>query len=202
MEQNDHLKELHDLHANPLQHSHSIFQTHKHNPISSLLNMQPAEVLGGHHSLSLSNPSQNPDSMPFYFTTYQTHIPLHEFSPNTFTDTTSDEAKVLQQSIINEKRLKRIISNRDSARRSRIRKKKQIEELQYQVEQVQIANQQLSEKVIQLLESNQQILQENVQLKEKVSSLQMVLTELLLPPRNVNEVTSNNANRIRAETSK
>ncbi|KAF8005771.1 hypothetical protein BT93_K0144 [Corymbia citriodora subsp. variegata] len=90
--------------------------------------------------------------------------------------------------VIHEKRLRRMISNRESARRSRLRKKKQIEELQLQVDQLRGANNNLSEKLISLLESNHQILQENVQLKEKVSSLQVMMTDLLTPFRNVEEV--------------
>ena len=66
-----------------------------------------------------------------------------------------------------------------------MRKKKQIEELQQQVEQLMILNHNLSEKVINLLESNHQILQENSQLKEKVSSFQLLMAEMLIPVRNV-----------------
>ncbi|XP_030521488.2 basic leucine zipper 43 [Rhodamnia argentea] len=91
-------------------------------------------------------------------------------------------------SVIHEKRLRRMISNRESARRSRLRKKKQVEELQMQVDQLRGANTALSEKLISLLESNHQILQENAQLKEKVSSLQVIMTDLLNPFRNVEEV--------------
>ncbi|KAI3440555.1 BZIP domain-containing protein [Psidium guajava] len=91
-------------------------------------------------------------------------------------------------SVIHEKRLRRMISNRESARRSRLRKKKQVEDLQMQVDHLRGANSTLSEKLISLLESNHQILQENAQLKEKVSSLQVIVTDLLNPFRNVEEV--------------
>ncbi|XP_040997676.1 basic leucine zipper 43-like [Juglans microcarpa x Juglans regia] len=205
MESNE-SKGFHDLpHANVLLHFQSLSHTHKHNHILSLLNMQPDEA--EHHSLSHASLSRNPESIPFFFTRFfpdsQTHAPLQKLSPNASSDlsndTTSDKAKDLQQSIINERRLKRMISNRNSARRSRLRKKKQIEGLQYQVQQVQISNQHLSQKLIQLFECNQQILQENAQLREKVSSLQLVLTDVLTPlGRNVEEDTCN-ANRSTTE---
>ncbi|KAB1201641.1 Ocs element-binding factor 1 [Morella rubra] len=196
-------------HANSLHHSPCLSHTNKHNPISRLLNMQPDNVV--HNSLiSLPNPSQTSEPMLFplsrLFPDSQTHFPLHEFSPNasslSYNDTTSDEAKEIgQQSIIIERRLKRMLSNRESARRSRMRKKKQIEELQYQVQQLQIANQQLLQKLIQLFDCNQQILQENSRLKEKVSSLQVLLADLLTPLRNVEDFTCSTENRARAETS-
>lgn len=91
---------------------------------------------------------------------------------------------------MNEKKLKRVISNRESARRSRMRKKKLIEELQSQVKQIQAINHQLSEKVIRLLENNHQILQENSQLKEKISSLQIVISDLLTPLRGLEDITT------------
>ncbi|KAI6675367.1 hypothetical protein NL676_003273 [Syzygium grande] len=90
--------------------------------------------------------------------------------------------------VVREKKLRRMISNRASARRSRLRKKKQIEELQTQAEQLRGANSKLADKIISLLESNSQIIQENGRLKEKVSSLQAVATELLTPFRNAEEV--------------
>ncbi|CAH8308860.1 unnamed protein product [Eruca vesicaria subsp. sativa] len=68
-----------------------------------------------------------------------------------------------------EKILRRRVSNRESARRTRMRKRKQIEELTMHVEQLTTSNYNLYDKVISLLENNRHILHENSQLKEKVS---------------------------------
>ncbi|KAF8083684.1 hypothetical protein N665_0756s0002 [Sinapis alba] len=105
---------------------------------------------------------------------------------------------VCEGHVPDERRAKKMVSNRESARRSRMRKKRQIEELQQQVEQLMILNHNLSEKVINLLESNHQILQENSQLKEKVSSFQLLMAEMLIPMRNVDD---RNLNHLRGETS-
>ncbi|CAL9229602.1 unnamed protein product [Arabidopsis halleri] len=69
-----------------------------------------------------------------------------------------------------EKRLRRMATNRESARRSRMRERMMKEVLQMQVKQLMASNQLLSNKYISLLEYNHQILQENSQLKETVSS--------------------------------
>nr|KYP56734.1 Transcriptional activator TAF-1 [Cajanus cajan] len=107
-------------------------------------------------------------------------LPLHKSSPNTSSNSNnnnSDEAKAL----LDDRKKKRMFSNRESARRSRMRKKQQIEVLQYHVDHLQTLNHQLSQKIIYLLECNQQINQHNAQLKEKVSTLQVALSELLVP---------------------
>ena len=61
-------------------------------------------------------------------------------------------------------------SNRESARRTRMRERMMKEGLQMQVKQLMAYNQFLYNKYISLLEYNHQILQENSQLKETVSS--------------------------------
>ena len=82
-----------------------------------------------------------------------------------------------------------MISNRAAARRSRMRKKQQIEELQSQVDQLQTINCQLSQKLTNLLQSNQEIFQENAQLKEKVSTLHVVLADVFTPLRNLDDTS-------------
>ncbi|KAI6675403.1 hypothetical protein NL676_003309 [Syzygium grande] len=151
-----------------------------------------------------ADPKISPDftisSIPFGGFFPSTHL-TGELSPNPFLCDNSaafDEAgedRVSQRhhfdhvsNVIHDKKLRRRISNRASARRSRLRKKKQIEELQMQVDQLRGANNKLADKIISLLESNSQILQENGRLKEKVSSLQVIATELLTPFRNAEEV--------------
>lgn len=111
----------------------------------------------------------------------QIHLPmLHEFSPNASSlsnDSTFDAEKGCQLSVIDEKRHKRLQSNRDSARRSRQRRKKQLEELQSQVNHLFAVNHQLTEKLIYLLDCNNKMLQENAQLKQQASFLQKVIAD-------------------------
>ncbi|XP_023001142.1 basic leucine zipper 43-like [Cucurbita maxima] len=121
-------------------------------------------------------------------------------SPNSAScDTALDVHRHHHLSVMAERKLRRMISNRESARRSRMRKKKQIEELQYQVGQLEGSNRQLSEKLIQLLECNQQILHENAELRRKVSSLQIILTDFLTPLRSCDEPFGSSINTRRPE---
>ncbi|EFH38907.1 hypothetical protein ARALYDRAFT_920430 [Arabidopsis lyrata subsp. lyrata] len=100
------------------------------------------------------------------------------------------------------KKSSRNISNREYARRSRMRKKKQIEELQQQVKQLMMLNHHLHEKVINFLESNHQILHENSQLKEKASSFHLLMADVLLPMRIAeSNINDRNVNYLRGETS-
>ncbi|XP_027368812.1 basic leucine zipper 43-like [Abrus precatorius] len=157
---------------------------------SSLLNMETGEG----HTLTHVGSSHGLHHIPFYCSELHLpsnssnpiQIPLHKSSPNTSSNSNnttnnnnnnSDEAKAL----LEDRKKKRMFSNRESARRSRMRKKQQIEVLQYHVDQLQTLNHQLSQKIIYLLECNQQIHQQNAQLKEKVSSLQVALSDLLVP---------------------
>lgn len=149
---------------------------------SNLQNMETGEG----HSFSHTDPSQGLHHFPFYYS--QLHlpsnnspiqIPVHKSSPNPSSNSNNnnDEAKAL----LDDRQKKRMFSNRESARRSRMRKKQQIEVLQYHVDHLQALNHQLSQKIIYLLECNQQIHQQNAQLKDKVSSLQVALSDLFAP---------------------
>ncbi|XP_061361029.1 basic leucine zipper 43 [Gastrolobium bilobum] len=182
-------EELHGVpYASSTQYHHYRSPTQKP-PIltSNLLNMETDEG----HTLNPLDQSHGLHHIPFYYS--QLHlpsnnnsplqIPVHKSSPNTSSNSNnnnSDEAKAL----LDDRKNKRMFSNRESARRSRMRKKQQIEVLQYHVDHLQTLNHQMSQKIIYLLECNQQIQQQNAQLKEKVSSLQLALSDLLVPGGN------------------
>lgn len=149
---------------------------------TNLLNMEAGES----HTLNHMDPPHGLHHIPFYCSqnlpsnsNNPIQVPLHKPSPNTSSNSNnnnSDEAKALLDD-----RKKRMFSNRESARRSRMWKKQQFEVLQYHVDHLQTLNHQLSQKIIYLLEFYQQIHQQNTQLKENVSSLQVALSDLLAP---------------------
>lgn len=154
--------------------------------------MEASSVHRSHHCFDIFEgmPPQDDHFNSTFLPNANFHVPSQ--SPNISTRSNNhcfhldpNGEHVYEGLVPDERRAKRMVSNRESARRSRMRKKKQIEELQQQVEQLMILNHNLSEKVINLLESNHQILQENSQLKEKVSSFQLLMAEMLIPVRNV-----------------
>ncbi|GMH20622.1 hypothetical protein Nepgr_022463 [Nepenthes gracilis] len=95
-------------------------------------------------------------------------------------NSTSDEADEQQISIINERKQRRMISNRESARRSRMRKQRHLDELWSQVVWLRNENHQLTDKLNHVAECHDRVLQENVQLKEQASKLCQMLTDLQL----------------------
>ncbi|XP_010546230.1 PREDICTED: basic leucine zipper 43 [Tarenaya hassleriana] len=173
--------------------------------------MEPNDRPSNCFNLLQGNPSQNNQLYSLFLPDTEFHTQLHSVSPDTSTlsnnRSNADPNRETvynhghQQSIVDEKRARRMVSNRESARRSRMRKKKQIEELQLQVEQLVMWNHHLSEKVISLLESNHQILQENAQLKEKVSSFHILTADMLPPVRNLEDINCREMNHERAEPS-
>lgn len=71
-----------------------------------------------------------------------------------------------------------MISNRESARRSRMRKQKHLDELWSQVLRLRTENHTLMDKLNRVTESHEQVLQENARLKEEAVDLRQMLTEL------------------------
>ncbi|KAG2710868.1 hypothetical protein I3760_04G049500 [Carya illinoinensis] len=107
----------------------------------------------------------------------------HEFNPQSSSfssNSTSDEADEQQLGLINERKQRRMISNRESARRSRMRKQKHLDELWSQVVWLRTENHQLLDKLNHISECQDRVLQENARLKEETSGLRQMLTDMEL----------------------
>lgn len=107
--------------------------------------------------------------------------PSHEFlaqSSSFSYNSTSDEAEEQQKSIIDERKQRRMISNRESARRSRMRKQKHLDELWSQVLRLRTENHKLIDKLNHVSDSHEKVLLENAKLKEEASDLRQMLSDL------------------------
>ncbi|KAM0943100.1 putative transcription factor bZIP family [Dioscorea sansibarensis] len=94
-------------------------------------------------------------------------------------NSTSDEAEEQQQSQQAEERKKRrMISNRESARRSRMRKQRQLDELWAQVLHLRAANHQLIDELNHVMQDHTKTLNENSKLREEASLLENKLKTL------------------------
>ncbi|XP_077222974.1 basic leucine zipper 43-like [Tasmannia lanceolata] len=170
----------------------------------------------------------NPDPYQPYFSTMQSNIPSFHFdrfltptpsfhfqiptpfleftqpTPSLSNNSTSDESEEHQLSVIDEKKLRRMISNRESARRSRMRKQKHLDELWSQVVRLRTENWQLLDKLNHVSECHDQVREENGLLKEEVSDLRQRLKDLQIDTpysvlRELDEVPCNTAH-LRAES--
>ncbi|XP_030469670.1 basic leucine zipper 43 [Syzygium oleosum] len=161
--------------------------------------MEPNEVAGLHYIIS-SNTSQfpvhlsmihdqpntynhyNTSSRTFYNGQFPSQVqelgaPSPCFSSN---HSTSDEADEQQLMLINERKQRRMISNRESARRSRMRKQRHLDELWSQVVWLRNENHQLMDKLNHVSEINDKVVEENAQLKEETCGLRQMITDMQL----------------------
>ncbi|KAI3729603.1 hypothetical protein L6452_18264 [Arctium lappa] len=116
---------------------------------------------------------------------YHNQIPVLDFSQQSSSlscnnSSTSDEAEENHMGIINERKQRRMISNRESARRSRMRKQKQLDELLTQVLRLRNENHGLINKMNHFSETHEQVVQENDRLKKETMELKQLLTEAQL----------------------
>ncbi|XP_015073036.1 basic leucine zipper 43 [Solanum pennellii] len=93
-------------------------------------------------------------------------------------NSTSDESEEQQHRIIDERKQRRMISNRESARRSRMRKQRHLDELWSQVVRLRTENHNLINKLNQVSESHEQVVQENMQLKDEAYDLRRLLVDI------------------------
>ncbi|KAE8730033.1 hypothetical protein F3Y22_tig00003041pilonHSYRG00621 [Hibiscus syriacus] len=184
--------------------------------------MVPGELTGLHYLapenqiLVPANVGMMQNTIPaFHFNRFLNNLPnFHIPSPSQeFTaqsssfsnNSTSDEAEEHQVSIIDERKRRRMISNRESARRSRMRKQKHLDELWSQVIRLRNENQSLVDKLNHVSECRDLVLQENARLKEETSDLRQILTDIKigspcsLALKELEEVSCNTAH-LRAES--
>ncbi|KAL8518397.1 hypothetical protein ACS0TY_009689 [Phlomoides rotata] len=140
-------------------------------------------------------------------THHQTSFPgIHEFAPNSVSsNSTSDEADDHQFHLIDERKQRRMISNRESARRSRMRKQRHLDELWNQVLRLRSENHSLLDKLNHVSESHDKVVQENAKLKEEASDLRQMLTDIQISNsytifRDLEDIPCNTAH-LRAESS-
>ncbi|CAL5191274.1 unnamed protein product [Lathyrus oleraceus] len=127
---------------------------------------------------------QNFSNQQLYGSFNQTPLQiLQDFSPQSSSisnNSTSDEADEQNKGLINERKHRRMISNRESARRSRMRKQKHLDELWSQVVWLRNENHKLVDKLNSFSESHDRVVQENVQLKEQASELRQMVCDMQL----------------------
>ncbi|KAE8661465.1 phytosulfokines 1-like [Hibiscus syriacus] len=110
------------------------------------------------------------------------HTPaVHEFVAQSLCTSTSDEAEEHQPSmIVDVRKQRRLISNRESARRSRMRKQKHLDELWSQVIRLRNENQNLTGKLNHVSEYHDQVVRENARLKEEASELRRMAIDIAI----------------------
>ncbi|TXG57883.1 hypothetical protein EZV62_015712 [Acer yangbiense] len=157
--------------------------------VSYQLNIPPNTSLYSPHFTT--NITQNTNIPTFEFNRYlnplfnphiqelNNIIPRSSSISSSNNSSTSDEADD-QLGLINERKQRRMISNRESARRSRMRKQKHLDELWSQVVWLRNENHQLLDKLNNFSESHDRVLQENTQLKEEATELRQMLADMQL----------------------
>ncbi|KAL2905201.1 Basic leucine zipper 43 [Bienertia sinuspersici] len=133
----------------------------------------------------LSHPNNSINGM---FTNNSYSPTQTSLSPVNYMSSTSDESEEIHQTkmMIDERRQRRMISNRESARRSRMRKQRHLDELWSHVIRLRNENNNLVDKLTHVSESHDRVLQENVKLKEEAADLRQMISNMQLANSSTN----------------
>ncbi|KAJ0261015.1 hypothetical protein HA466_0042180 [Hirschfeldia incana] len=142
---------------------------------SSINNMQQQDQFHLNHYYNNLNPSINNNLDLISYPQIQELNNLQ--SPASHNSTTSDEPTE-ETFVINERKQRRMVSNRESARRSRMRKQRHLDELLSQVAWLRSENHQILDKLNKASDRNDLVLQENLILKEENLELRQVITSM------------------------
>ncbi|KAJ4838951.1 hypothetical protein Tsubulata_038137 [Turnera subulata] len=122
---------------------------------------------------------------PFTSNELQELLSLFQSSPTCSQNSGSDGSNPAVHSEEDDRKRRRMISNRESARRSRWRKKRHLENLTEQVNRLQLENQELKNRLGSVLNrshvlctENNQLLAESVALQARLSDLRRVLVAM------------------------
>lgn len=108
----------------------------------------------------------------------QDSVDSSSHSAQTACNSASDEAEEQQHVMVDERRQRRMLSNRESARRSRMRKQKHLDELRAQVAHMRNENRQILSSFDILTQRYSQALEENRILKNQAMELSQQLHQL------------------------
>ncbi|CAG7879385.1 hypothetical protein BRARA_C00696 [Brassica rapa] len=143
---------------------------------SSINNMQQQDYFHLNPYYNNLNPSTNNNLNLLSYPQIQEFNNLQSPASNN-NSTTSDEATE-ETFVISERKQRRMVSNRESARRSRMRKQRHLDELLSQVAWLRSENHQILGKLNKATDSNDLVLQENLILKEENLELRQVITSM------------------------
>ncbi|KAJ8638256.1 hypothetical protein MRB53_012523 [Persea americana] len=147
--------------------------------------MSPETAFGIPFSFCESGFLENPDILSLLETPSPSPSPSPDaVSPNS----NSGSGEVTRaESAMAERKLRRMLSNRESARRSRMRKQRQLEQLRNEATQLQIQNREMTNRLGLVLyqchlywTDNARIRSETVRLRQRLSDLQRILTLMQL----------------------
>ncbi|KAI3874301.1 hypothetical protein MKW92_013499 [Papaver armeniacum] len=108
----------------------------------------------------------------------QQQDPIYSSNNNSGSDNEPNQPASNDLVVVDERRKRRMISNRESARRSRMRKERHLQDLRNQMNRMKIENQDLANRLAFINHSNQVLRTDNDRLRYESSSLRRRLSDI------------------------